>query len=71
MSHNSSREAFCYRQGWEFAVGCGVGPVFLVPDLLSSFVVAVVTVQRSSVPSLVSPCVCPQVFPIGIRPWGW
>ena len=36
--------------------------VFLGPDLLSSFVVAVVTVQRSSVPSLVSPCACPQSF---------
>ena len=30
-------------------MGCGVGPVFLGPDWLSSFVVAVVTVQRSSV----------------------
>uniref|UniRef100_A0A8C9FQR4 Uncharacterized protein n=1 Tax=Pavo cristatus TaxID=9049 RepID=A0A8C9FQR4_PAVCR len=39
-----------------FATGKGgkspLGPVVLGPDLLSSFVVAVVTVQRSSVPSM-------------------
>ncbi len=46
-------------------MGCGLGPVFLGPDLLCSFVVAVVTVQRSSVPSMVSCCACPQAFSMG------
>ena len=62
VKQSPPRGGFCQRHGWEMPVGCGLGPVFLGPDLLSSFVVAVVTVQRSPVPSLVSPCACPQSF---------
>ena len=45
-------------------MGRALGAVFLGRDLLSSFVVAVVSVQRSSVQRMVSPSACPQSFAI-------